>query len=330
MKHGLIIGKFMPLHKGHLALVNFGLKHCDQLTVLVCSLNHEPIPGYLRYRWMKESFAREPRIFVDYTNKELPQGHLSTREISKVWAAYLETHYPKSNIIFSSEPYGAYLAEYMNHIEFKNFDMHRNQIPTSATQIRENPYENWDFLAAAARPFFVKKVVIYGPESTGKSTLAKHLARQFQSLWVPEIAREILGERHVVFDDISEIARLHGRAIEDKLKSANRILFIDTDLTTTEIYSQYYFQKTPVFSRKHRNLNQADLTLFCDIDCPWVADSQRDLGHKRNEMRAIFMKHLLKEKRDYQILCGTWASRLNQAKNMLIRKWPWLETQLLR
>lgn len=129
-RHGLVIGKFMPLHKGHEALISFASELCEILTVAVCSLPSEPIPGELRYQWTKQSVARNPGIVVDHITEELPGSSESSREISKIRSKYLKKRYPSVDLIVSSEPYGEYVAEYMG-IDHATFDISRSQVPVS-------------------------------------------------------------------------------------------------------------------------------------------------------------------------------------------------------
>lgn len=102
-KTGLILGKFMPIHKGHQSLIEFGKQNCDELIVLVCALKSEPISGNLRLDWVNELYSEVPKITVEYTEVELPEAPYSSRSVSKAWATYLSEEFPQVNIVFSSE-----------------------------------------------------------------------------------------------------------------------------------------------------------------------------------------------------------------------------------
>ena len=123
---GLIIGKFMPLTNGHITLIDFGLNHCDFLVVAVCALRNEPIDGTLRCSWVKKYYGNNKRVQVVHITEELPSSSESSKEISKLWAYYFKDMLPKVNIIFASEQYGEYLAEYMG-IQYKLFDVDRER-----------------------------------------------------------------------------------------------------------------------------------------------------------------------------------------------------------
>jgi HTH-type transcriptional repressor of NAD biosynthesis genes len=153
MLKGLIIGKFMPLTKGHIGLIDFGIANCDELIVAVCTLKSEPIAGELRYNWVKEYYNGNKKVRVVHITDEIPSTSESMRETTKLWAAYLKKAFPEVNLIFASEPYGEYIAEYMD-ADYKLFDVERKTIPISATMIRNNPLKYWDYIPDIVKPYF--------------------------------------------------------------------------------------------------------------------------------------------------------------------------------
>ncbi len=309
---GLVIGKFMPLHEGHIALIKFAVQRCDQLIVLVCfDPSKQTMDGPSRYEWVKQTFADEPKIRVDYMDTVMPDSQESNREVSIAWAEYLRQRYPKLEVVFSSEKYGDYLAEYMG-IKHIQFDSARAIVPISATMIRDNPVRHWDKISAAAKPFFVKRVCLYGPESCGKSTLTKKLAETFETTYVPEMAREVFTdpitgkERHCTYEDIYPIGILHAETILKRMKEANRVLFVDSDILTTQVYSEHYFGKVPTWpSWVFDPANQHDLYLLMTPEVPWVNDGTRDLGHIREEMFEKFKKALELNGIEYTLISGS-------------------------
>ena len=320
MSTGLIIGKFMPLHQGHIALINFAAERCDKLIVLVCALPGEPIPGSQRLSWVQQTFRNNRSVIVEYTDEALPAAQESCRIVSGRWAAYLSGRFPGVDMIFSSEPYGDFLAEFM-HIRHCVFDLQRQRIPVSATEIRTAPFKHWQYIPQAVRPWYRKKICLYGPESTGKSTLTRLLAGYFKTACVPEIARELLGERRVVYEDIAVIAEKHARALLEQEERAEQLLFCDTDLITTCIYSSHYFNKVPEFPAWIKAVHHYDLYLFCDIDVPWVPDPQRDLGHMRKYFRERFLRELEQKQLPYMIINGSWQERFSLAVDTIKSRW---------
>ncbi len=314
MTVGIVFGKFMPVHTGHMALIDFAARQCDKLIVAVASLKKEPIPGDLRFQWVRELYKDYPKVQVEHITEELPEDNRPNSAVSKAWAEYLPKRFGQIDVLFTSEGYGPLVADAMG-ITHVMFDLGRTSVPISATQIREHPAKYWDFIPKVARPYFVKKVCVYGAESTGKTTLTMQLARTYNTEWVPEMARTILGDRHCELADIPAIAQLHANEIRRKIPLANRVLFVDTDFITTKIYSEYYFGQVPPEIAQFEREIHFDLYLLLDIDTPWVKDPQRDCGDKRQEFHAWFQCELRKRKLPYITISGSWADHQIQAYN---------------
>src|SRR6187399_1546049 len=117
MNTGLVLGKFYPLHTGHIDLINFALLHCDELIVLLCASDKEKIPGELRLKWIRETFANSNKVkpvVLAYHESDLPNTSVSSKEVCKLWAEKIKKKLPHIDIVFSSEQYGNYLAQYIN------------------------------------------------------------------------------------------------------------------------------------------------------------------------------------------------------------------------
>ncbi|MGB1216491.1 MAG: AAA family ATPase, partial [Saprospiraceae bacterium] len=295
----------------------FSVEKCDELTVLVCSTISEPIDGKIRFEWVKKYFNYNPKINVvhlDYNEDKLPATSESNRDISRIWADFLTNKMPDINIIFSSEPYGDFVAEYMD-IEHICFDEARNTIPISATMIRENPFKYWMEMPENVRPYFAKKICLYGTESTGKSTLTKILAEYFNTNYVPEMARDIIKKTdEVVFSDLIKIAELHAQTIIEKNKKANRLLFIDTDINITRSYSSYLFQEELIVPNWIEKANKMDIYLFFSPDAPYIQDGTRLDKKERLELHESHKRELDKRGISYFMINGeNWEERKNQA-----------------
>lgn len=135
----------------------------------------------------------------------------------------------------------------------------------------------------------IKKIVVIGPESTGKSFLCRQLADHFKTVWVPEFAREYLltNGKDYTFEDLSVIAKgqvekedsiVYGpwSMVHSKSSFIPRTLFIDTDLYVIKVWSEFVFNKcdnrilTGIVNRKY------DLYLLCNTDLPWERDELRE------------------------------------------------------
>lgn len=164
------------------------------------------------------------------------------------------------------------------------------------------------------------KVVLFGPESTGKTTLSSQLARYYNSVWVPEYAREYLqdkwnNERKTCEPkDLMPIAE--GQIeLENKLsQKTNTILICDTDLLETKVYSEaYYLGYCDPILEKYALENTYDLYFLTYIDTPWEADDLRDKPEEREAMFKAFEDALKNNNRPYVLLKGNKKERLETA-----------------
>jgi len=246
-KNGFVLGKFMPLHNGHMLLIVSAAEICENLTVLVCSLEREPIPGKLRYEWVKSfcnSISKNCNIKAIHMTEDLPQLPEEHKDFWDIWCNVIQRSTPDGlDAIFSSEDYGFELAERLD-IKHELVDKERLKQPISGTEIRNNPYVNWKYIYPKARPYFMNRVYFLGPESTGKTTTSKLLSEKFETNWVPEYGR-ILYEKnngHLDLMDFCEIV-VKQREIENNLiqNSADTVIFCDTETITTKIFCELYY-----------------------------------------------------------------------------------------
>ncbi len=164
------------------------------------------------------------------------------------------------------------------------------------------------------------KVVLFGPESTGKTTLSIQLARHYNSVWVPEFARDYLQEKWnnqrktCENHDLIPIAAGQMKLENELAKKADQVLFCDTDLLETKVYSQeYYGGFVDPKLDKAAKINAYDLYLLTYIDTPWEADDLRDRPELRLEMFNAFEKALKDHDKNYILLKGDKTTRLETA-----------------
>lgn len=169
-------------------------------------------------------------------------------------------------------------------------------------------------------PTDVIKVVLFGPESTGKTTLSEQLARHYNTVWVPEYAREYLqdkwnNERKTCeADDLLPIAKGQMKLENALAKKATRLLVCDTDLLETMVYSEaYYLGYCDPLLEKYALKNSYDLYLLTYIDVPWEKDDLRDKPGERERMFQYFKNSLVKYNRNFIILKGDKKTRLATA-----------------
>jgi len=143
MKHskGLIMGKFMPLHKGHMAMIDFALSQVDNLTILVVANATDQIHGLKRLNWIREMYEDNNRIKVELMENTLPHDGAYREEDVLEWCEYIKKRFPDIKAFISSESYGDILADYM-HIEHVVYDTKRVHKPISSTMIRKDPQKH--------------------------------------------------------------------------------------------------------------------------------------------------------------------------------------------
>ncbi|HEY9045893.1 MAG TPA: AAA family ATPase [Ohtaekwangia sp.] len=308
MKRGLVIGKFLPIHKGHIALIEFAAERCDELIVSMSYTDHDAIDASLRFSWIAQLFKDRPSVKPAMVRDDFDNEQLAWPERTKVWADFIRKTYPPVDILFSSEVYGEPFAANLGAISIV-FDADREKFPVAASLIRQHPFKYWEYIPDIVRPYFVKKICFYGPESTGKSTMAERMAAHYKTVFVPEVARELLTSNVFTLKDIETIGHAHADRIKEKSKVANKILFCDTDAITTQIYSQYYLHAVPDAIYTLEKDVHYDLYFLFDIDVPWVADELRDLGNQREKMLEIFRSELIRRNIPYIFVRGSFEER---------------------
>ena len=173
---GVIIGRFMPPHNGHRYLWDFARSVVSRLYILVCTLEGEPIDGRLRYQWVR---AMAPAARVVHVTERIPGAERGTAGAIKLWAAGIAHFVPEAvATVFASEDYGWELAEHL-HARFMPVDPNRNNIPVSASAIRNDPFGHWRYIPREVRPFFVRHVAVHR-----NVALATALARDLDTVVV--------------------------------------------------------------------------------------------------------------------------------------------------
>jgi len=170
------------------------------------------------------------------------------------------------------------------------------------------------------KPSTCFKVVLFGPESTGKTTIAKKLAAHFNTEWVAEYMREYLQKKWDSKKEVCEPEDLMHIAEgqierENKLAEiANKVLFCDTDLLELAVYSKAYYDGfcDPTIL-KHALNNTYDLYFLTNIDVPWVSDDLRDKPHDREDMFNKFKSSLHFYNRPFIELKGNENERFETA-----------------
>jgi HTH-type transcriptional regulator, transcriptional repressor of NAD biosynthesis genes len=330
MKSGLILGKFLPPHRGHEYLVNFAASFVDDLTVHVCPSANDPIPGELRFRWMRETFHGRDGIRIVYNDDPNPQTPEDDPEhFWQIWRESLLRHTGHEvEYVFASEEYGWRLGETLDAV-YIPVDPAREVWPTSGTAVRGGVLCEWENLLPAARPHFALRVALVGPECSGKSTLAKRLADAFNTTHAPEYART-----YIEALPPDRLARLYGpdgtfdaetmryfivgqaASVEAQARQCNRVVFSDTEAIVTAAWCEHFLGVVPDFVTEQIGRQRFDLYLLCSATEGWLQDGQR--VHPDHASRVRFEErcrwHLGRRDYPYVRLTGDEDERFGQAR----------------
>lgn len=174
----------------------------------------------------------------------------------------------------------------------------------------------------------LKKIVIIGPESTGKSTLCRHLAAhydaRFQSDWCPEYAREYLlrNGMNYSYEDLLEIAKGQlaledekCRQLAEKAGGEDALFFIDTDMMVMKVWCEFVFGKCHSFILDQLASRRYDYYFLCNTDIPWVKDELREYPdlHTRQQLFNMYHDMLVNQDTLWTVVSGSEESRLKKA-----------------
>lgn len=345
MKVGLIFGKFAPLTAGHVNFIRMAVESgIDRLYLFLSfdqKFNDTQTPwmqerlGLTQRLWDLKSLIEDSglnhKVIVDYVDESNIPGY---PEGSKAYAELIRAKIPEGEVLthaFSSEPeYTSYFSEYFPEVEHVVLDAERTGVNISATRIRSNLRENFEYLSEQAKPRFVKRVAIIGVESTGKSTMTERLAQYYGTTSTPEVGRiicedlfcgsEFLMERQ----DYLKVAMAH--RIEEQMNSneANVVHISDTTNLITHFsgicagklyWNDHMFR---AFSREEANTFY-DLVLFLSPEVEWVEDPLRlqNTPRKRldthNLLDIMVAEHYVGRVPVVHIMGDDYEDRINQA-----------------
>ncbi len=313
LKHGLVIGKFYPPHRGHKFLIDSALEQVDHLDVILCARPDQSIPGSVRASWLRTIHPTVNVIEVADPGRD---------HDSQFWADYTRKilgHAP--DVVFTSEEYGERYAHLLGSIHV-SVDPERHRVPVSGTQIRQNPMAHLDFLEPCVRAYFVKRVAIVGAESTGKTTLAQVLADHYHTVWVPEYGREYtevnVGPERIFgyqwrSEEFIHIAQRQIELEDHLAEQANRVLICDTDALATAIWHERYMQSLSPEVQALADSRRYNLYLLTAVDIPFVQDGVRDGEHIRAWMTGRFREELERRNLEWVLLRGDHDTRMRTA-----------------
>ena len=323
---GLVLGKFAPFHKGHQFLVEFAKARVDKLYVLIYEARETThIPLETRAGWIRQIY---PDVTV-VAGHNAPTVEGTSEDVKKIQEDYIVRMMPEPiTHFFSSEWYGEHVSKALGATNVL-VDADRKNVPVSATKVRNGEVSSADFLHSVVNRDIVRKVVILGAESTGKTTLARELAKEYKTNWVPEYGRDYWDANHdekgnLTAEQLVELAKTHRMNEEKTFQLSNRIVFIDTGATTTRQYCRDYGYTVPMQldTMVHDERSRYDLFILCDIDIPYEDDGTRRGEQVRKETQTKIITDLAQRGIRFHTTTGPLKFRLSAVKSIIC---DWLD-----
>lgn len=335
---GMFFGKFAPLTTGHVSAINRAAGRVDELYVVLCydekfnSTEPTSLQKALslnsRFRALVNTFKHMKHVHVTYVDETpVPSYPEGSEQFTDLVRHKLHEEFKVLQIheVFSSEiEYAEYFSTYWPKSTHVLIDPERKLVDISATKVRSNPYQYWDYLSHAAKRDFVKKVCIIGVESTGKSTLTKNLANHFSTVSVEEVGRtmcedEMAGtEKFMSARDYEAIAVSHKVKEYEYSKIANKVLFSDTNNLIT-LFSMECQGITSAMVQEMAEREEYDLVIMLDTDVQWVYDPLRT--NSTDELRASTFEQLkdicTRVGTEYVQIGGTYNERYNASVELV-------------
>jgi NadR type nicotinamide-nucleotide adenylyltransferase len=316
--HGFVLGKFIPPHVGHLALVRFARAHCRHLTVLVESHPDEPADATTRARWFHEAMGGDRSVSFHVLEGNHPQSPPADQPEAfwHHWSGVIRDYCPDIDVLVSSEDYGQKLAA-DQQVSWIPFD--RLVLPTSGTLVRANPWARWMDLIEPARRALVRRVVVLGPESTGKSVLCKALQGLSPTVVVPEYAAGYLARNPDTALDEATLERFWQgqKAMQASFSSEAKGWMIEDSHPVTTLVWAIMLGFDNLAHRIFDECRSAPaphmVLLTHPSGTPWVDDVHRGAPTDRRAFFRCFEEVLGNLGWDFEVINGDWEARTVQA-----------------
>ena len=327
-KIGLTLGKYAPLHRGHQFVIETALAEMDELYIVIYDCPEiTPVPLPVRAGWLRLLYPQAHIVEAWDGSNEVG----NTPEIKRMHEAYLLNLLTPERLggqrvthFYSSEFYGEHISQAFGCVN-RLVDCDRAAFPVSGTALRANPYPNRAYLHPLVYRDLITHAVFLGAPSTGKSTLTERMARERNTLYMPEYGREYWdahqSERRLTLEQLAELAEGHLEREETLLAQANGALFTDTNALTTRLFSLYYHGAVHPHLEQLANqcASRYDLVFVCADDIPYDDTWDRSGDTNRRVFQKQIVADLLVRKIPFFLLCGDLETRIAQVKAVLQR-----------
>ncbi len=320
-------GSFNPLHLGHVDCILQAANMCGKLfIVLSVGDNRDEVDYRVRYRWLYTLTKHIGNVSIIMLQDDASTKAAYTKEYWLADADKVKKQIGEHiDVVFCGNDYGKDSFWNVCYPDSELYIFPRNEM--SSTEIRNDIYGHWEWIPSVVRPYYTKKVLLIGGESTGKSTLTINLANRFNTNYIDEAGRDI-SERSgtdlmMISQDFTEILLQHKLNEIKALQYSNKVLFIDTDALVTQFYMQFLEDPDIVRNRALSDaidaINSYDIILFLEPDVAFVQDGDRstvieaDREKYSNQIKELLQKH----SRRFVSINGDYQERYKKAVTLV-------------
>lgn len=326
---GIYGGSFNPLHQGHVACILRAACLCRRLIVIISSgKNRGEVDARVRYRWIYQLTKHLGNVDIFILEDDAPTKAEYTEELWLADAQKVKDYAAQPiDAVFCGSDYGAdsIWARCYPQAEIVVFE--RSGI--SSTALRADLCGNWDSLADVAKPYYVRKVLLIGCESTGKSTLTINLAHYYNTNYLEEVGREISArsgtDMLMLPEDFTDILLAHKLKEREAVQHSRMVLFEDTDCLITRFFIDFLEgedrERNATLADAIAGLNNYDLVLFLMPDVEFVQDGDRSevIAADREKYSRQIQQLYSSRGFEFEVIGGDYLERFEQAVKLVDR-----------
>ena len=324
-KIGMYGGTCNPMHNGHLECIIKAACMCEKLyIVLSIGNNRDEVDYRVRYRWLYQATKHIGNVEIFTISDDCESKQEYTLEASKADSEYVKKHIGEPiDVVFCGSDYDADSFWNVNYPDSEFYVFERNDI--SSTAIREDLYGHWDWLPTFVRPYYVKKVLLIGVESSGKSVMTVNLANYYNTNYIEEAGRDLSeksGTDTLMLDeDFTEILLTQKLNEMKAVEQSNRVLFCDTDCLITQFFLKFLGgnEENIKLSDAIDALNSYDLVLFLAPDVKWVQDGDRstEIRDNRDKYRKMIADIYESHGKKFEYIEGDYLTKFNRCVELV-------------